>query len=630
MTETLSQEDVQKRIEEITGDFSKQQEIHALARRIHEYIKGNQWIEVDSAGFVHEIARDEEYFNDNREYRPRPSANVIFPIYRTYLAYLIKTRAHIRARPESTEDVMDLIGSRIGTRFVEYQYQTLMIEDKYLELCNTILKYGTGIGHDYWDKDVKENGFLVVPPSQFFPYPVGTTKWHQLRGCVWLRRVSTESLRMDYPDYEFAPDARFSDTQFLHPVDQEIVHSEETNLYDFWLLPSRGSPGCVARVASGNFLYGPGPFPYKEMKNRRGVFVLPFTPYFDNYLGDELFGFPTLGLVLDRQDDYNLGKSYLQQLQKFKPKLLVDHNSKVDPDAFVDTDARVLEYESRMGAQAPKYTAPPQYSPILVHEILSTPREMEHTVGFHDVTLRPSAEAIGSLQSGEGVKSLQAKDELRLVPALTWMLRGLVQDFEKLYALGRQYYNQNPEKLKNILGEMGEIDILTFKDIKLSPMKFTIEESTFNPYAEQVKQTKIAAVLPYGVINVQDPRERRKVLQYLDEKLADDFDVTTRDERRARVENMLMLKGEKAEVNLDDRDEVDLDVHNLIRKDFRFGKLAKKIRDAFDRHCDVHKKQLEEKFEMARAKMRQDQQPAQMPQPQPRQELQQPEPGGMA
>jgi hypothetical protein len=603
MDQTEEQKTILDRIEKATKNHTKQEAIHRRAVKIHEFIKNNQWINVDASGNVTEIGRDESYYEEHRDYRPRPVINIVFPIYRTYLAYLLKTRPKIQATPESYQDVMDILGSRVATKLMEYIYKTV-IREQYLDQCNQILKYGTSILHEFWNPELKEIEALAIPPTQIFPYPAGAKSWKDVRGLNWRRRVPTEVLQEDYPKKEIASDGDVSDLSHLSVLDTDYDSTPHTTVDDFWWLPRKSDPGTMARVAGSVFLWGPTKkYPY-DMTDRKGRVVLPFTPYHDNYLGDEFFGFPLLGLILQAQEDYNEGKSNLMQLRKIMPKLLIDRATKLDLDDFIDPDSKVLEYNGLRG-KAPHYTDYPQVSPILWQDLMKTPEETEHTAGFHDVTGR--SEPPGSIQSGLGIEKLQSKDELRLLPALEWQKRGLIMSFQKFYALAKKYPIQ---KLKDILGEMGEIDIITFENIKLSPMNFTIEEASFSPYAQQVRQQQIASILPYNVIRLEDPWERRKVLQYFDEQLADNLDVTSRDEKQARMENKLMLEGKTVEVNPDDADEVHIPSHNLIKKDFRFSQLKKEIQDEFNRHVNNHKLQGKEKFDQAIEARRQAQTPA--------------------
>lgn len=592
MAQTEEQK-ILERIDRATKNYSKQEAIHRRAVKIHEFIKNNQWINVDVAGNVTEIGRDESYYEEHRDYRPRPVINIVFPIYRTYLAYLLKTRPQIQATPGSYQDIMDILGARVATKLMEYIYKTV-IREQYMDQCNQILKYGTSVLHEFWNPELKEVDALAIPPSQIFPYPAGIKNWKNLRGLVWRYRVPTEILQEDYPDKEIVSDGSAADLGYLSALDSDYDNTPYTTVDDFWWLPRKNDHGTMSRVASGGvFLWGPTKkYPY-DITDRKGRVVLPFTPYHDNYLGDEFSGFPLLGLILQAQEDYNEGKSNLMQLRKIMPKLLIDKATKLDPDDFIDPDSKVLEYRGIAG-KSPHYTDYPQVSPILWQDLLKTPEEAEHTAGFHEVTGRSLPP--GSIQSGLGVEKLQSKDELRLLPALEWQKQGLIMSFQKFYALAKKYSTQ---KLKDILGEMGEIDIITFKDIKLSPMNFTIKEASFSPYAQQVRQQQIAAILPYNVIRLEDPWERRKVLQYFDEELADNLDVTSRDEKRARMENKLMLEGKTVEVNPDDADEIDIPCHNFIIKDFRFGSLKQEIQDEFNRHQNKHKVQGKEKFKQA-------------------------------
>ena len=252
-----------------------------------------------------------------------------------------------------------------------------------------------------------------------------------------------------------------------------------------------------------------------------------------------------------------------------------------------------LEYVGQAGAAIqPNWSSPPMTSPQLAAEVATTPQEVEHTSGFHGVTLR--GETIGSVQSGIGIRSLQEKDELRLIPALESFRLGLVETFDQLYCLVRQYYEKS--QIDAILGEMGELDILAMASIKEMPMKFRIQETTFSPFSAVARQQMITQVLQTGIFPIQDPRTRRKIMDYIDPAMAEDFDMTTNEERRARAENVRLLKLETVQIMNDDDDAVHIEALNLVIKDIRFIKLDMRIQRGFLAHKQQHLDQGMAKF----------------------------------
>jgi hypothetical protein len=363
-----------------------------------------------------------------------------------------------------------------------------------------------------------------------------------------------------------------------------------TVVNDYYRLPKGDDSGAFIRFAGKAVIQSIDKYPYKYNKDREGKFRLPFIMINDNKLTEELFGFATLGLLRKRQISYNEGKSRLAQLRQQIPKLLVDVNTKQRLEDVVDPDQGVHEYVGGSG-EVPRYTGPPIFSPALINDVVNMPREVEHLAGFHEVLLR--AESIGSVQSGRGIMALQQKDEMRLTPALESIRLGYIQVFEQLYALVRQYYKQS--QVKEILGEMGEIEIISFENVKLSPMTFNIEETSYSPYSNAYRAELLTQILPLGLINVQDPTQRRKVMQWINPQLAETFETTTAEERRARVENSRMLNRKAVTVLPDDDDAVHIDAHNIVIKDVRFRELDADIIKKFVTHVSEHKAQLEEK-----------------------------------
>jgi hypothetical protein len=69
------------------------------------------------------------------------------------------------------------------------------------------------------------------------------------------------------------------------------------------------------------------------------------------------------------------------------------------------------------------------------------------------------------------------------------------------------------------------------------------------------------------------------------------LDVTTREEQLAKMENKRMLEGEAVPINPDDEDDIHLESHNVIRKDFRFGRLEQNKKDNFEVHMQAHRTQ---------------------------------------
>lgn len=594
-------EDIQdkylKRIKDITKNTTEQMKLHQDALLTREFIKGNQWCYLNENGIINQIPVDMTYKKTpSATPRPREVVNLIFPIWRTYKSYLIRSRPRIVAKPEDPEEVFDLIGARVATKIMEYLYETLILRKKADQIFNHQLIYGTCFLHPIWNRETKKCELKIIPPTQIFPYPTSARSWSQVVGVVWKRSVVTELLNKQYKrtlETEFKPDSdAIDDLEYIDAAGIPAERKEKrTNLFDYWEIPYKGSDGVWIRMANNEILESKSKFPYKN-KDYEDKYQLPFVPIYDNKLDDSIYGFSTIGLLKARQMSYNKGKSRLAQLRELTPKLLIDVESKIHMDDMVDEDATVIEYSSAHNAEKPIYTSVPHINPILTQDIANMPQEIEHQSGFHQVLLR--SESIGSIQSGVGIRNLAEQDELRLAPALESLRMGFVKTFEQLYALVRQYYGD--EEIKKILGERGEIDILTLKEIPLNSMTFVIEETTFTPYSQAYKQNLMMQLLPMGLFNMADPKDRKNVYEYLDPTLAMNFSAVTLEERYVKVENKRMLEGEKVPVNPDDVDAVHIDGHNVFIKDVRFKDLSRTIQELFIIHQEEHRIQGQKKM----------------------------------
>lgn len=584
--------DIIAKLKEMTRDSTAQNKRYIEAKMNKEFVKGNQWIYLDMHDSIQEYEQDNEYYRIHRRYRPREKVNVITPIWGTYKAYLIRTMPRIIAKPEDPDEVFDLLGARVATKLMEYFYEALIVREMKDDIFDLMLLFGTSISHPFYNTITKFNDMKVLPPSQFFPYPIGETKWRNLLGACWQRSVPVKTMNAFYPKEEFSADRK--ETHLMPLKYKEERDEPGVTVYDYWELPSEKSGGMMVRLANDKILEYFDEFPYKN-KDFKGEYKLPFIPAFDKKTSDDLFGFSTIELIRQRQVSLNKAKSVLTEMREQKQKFCVDINSKQKMEDIVDPNSSVLEWQSGPGVERPFWTSPAQVSPGLYADVEKIASEMEHTAGLHEITLR--AVPPGSIQSGVGVQSLRETDELRLTPALESLRICFIKTFEQLYALTRQYYSAST--IKKILGEMGEIDIITFRDVKLSPMTFTVRESSFSPFAEAVRVEKVTRLINMGLIDIRDPHMRLKMVRYIDPEFAGEIDPITREETLQRWENVQMLKGKNIIPNPDDMDEVHLDAVNIIIKDINFSKLDSDIHENFLRHKKFHQDQLKDKVTQA-------------------------------
>jgi len=598
---------VLSRIQEITSERSKQQEMRNTATKISEFIANNQWIFLDDEGRVKDIPRDESYRKRHRKYRNRETVNIIFPLWKTFLAYLIKTTPQFKAQPQLPEDVADEIGAGVATVITSYMYEELVIKNLAQEIYGYLLQYGTTILHPRYNKVNGLIEMIPIPPSQIFVYPRGATSWRNVRGVCWERNVPVDLVKSKYPkEAKDLKGSSGSNLSSLAPERQRHESQENSSiLRDYWELPSEEHKGLMYVTADDKIMWHTDKYPYQNKDDKRREYVLPFFRLFDNWLPGSLWGFPTLNIALPRQQSLNIGKSKLADLISIFPKLVVDNVSNILLERMLDPDQTYIEFNSMGGrVKEPHFTSPALPSPALIREITEIPQEVEHSLGQHEVMVR--ARAPSSVHSGTAIESLKETDASRMTPTLECVRLGLTEAMNYVYFLVKDRYSR--AKIKNILGEMGELDIMAFYDTPLKPMNFTIEPTTFSPFAKRTRQTQVQNLLTQGLFPKDDPRAIREILNYFEPELAEKLDPDIKEMKLQRMENYRMLQGEKIEVNDDDKDEIHLEQMDRIVKNIRFTewqKNNKKKAENILAHKATHKKNNQRKAKEAMEMMKQ-------------------------
>ncbi len=575
-------EDILSRIKEATANTEVQERLHTQAQIINDYIKGNQWQQIHPInGNIVEIPYDE------RNPKERTIDNFFYPLWRTYKSILLRTMPRFKAEPVG-KDVMDEVGTEIAEIIVDYNHRTLILGEgqdemgasRLSRMINILLSYGAVILHPYFDPFKKELDVRFISPDQIFVYPPGITEWRDALGIVWERVVPIEVIKRQYPDLDLSTSNIPQHLQMKY----DTANKNLCVVKDYYERPYLNEKGLFIRtvnniVVEDNYIEK---YPYENGK-------LPFFICRENDVIDDLFGVPTLYLIVNRQLDHNKMESLITELAKRLPILLVRHDSKIDPKELVDTTRRVLEYLGEGGA--PQYTAPPPVSAALLNRNLTIPQRAEHTLGLHQVILR--AETIGSLQSGVAIQSLQEQDMARIYPLTENIIRCYEAFHSFCYDVMREKYST--KKIKEILGEKGELYYTAFKEIELRPMNFRIMGG-FSPESKVIEQQQAIQAAQYGAINFTNEREIRAFLKLTVPKIADEFTNEMKEEQLAHLENQRLLRGEKVVPGKYDKDEIHIEVIDEIIKHPLFSKLPEPIQLGFMAHRRVHEDKILDKL----------------------------------
>lgn len=590
---TKKHEKILAEVEEITSYNEIQLKLRTMATLINDFIENDQWKEFDARN---NVIRNIIVPKKKRKRKERTVANIIFPLWKTYKALVLMSIPKVTASPVD-EDVLDNFAAEAGEIIVRYIERLLLMKRKRDYMCNILFSYGGVVSHPFIrevgekKRKVLDNKFF--PPSQLFPYPHNATTWEDVIACDWQRMVPLDIVTADYPGFNFVgEDTKEELTPAKQDQDQESKTKDMLCLHDFYKKPVGTDQGSFVRIANNQVIDDEfiDEYPYEHGD-------IPYMLMNENHLGQGIFGFPSLYLILSRQVDFNKAESLLAELRKIIPKLLIREESKIHPKQLYDITQTIIEYLGEGGA--PQFTGPPPVNQALVQGVQTIPAQAEHTVGLHQVTLR--SESIGSLQSGVAIQSLQEQDTRRVFPLIYNLKNGYEEFYTQSYELIRQYYSV--DQIKSILGDKGVLHYMAYKKIKLSPLTFEITTDSLYPKSKAADQERAVQAAQYGAINMEDPYQRRQYLSILLPDMAEAFSKEVREEKLARWENTQMLAGKDVVPDDDDDDKIHTDVVNEIIKDPRFRELMtgkekeRQIAARFFAHRTLHSQRSKEKME---------------------------------
>ncbi len=577
--------DIQKNISEALSDTTRQITMAKVADLINKFLKNDQWWDIDPATkAITQITRPQR----KNKQRERVTANIMYPIWKTYKALIMQDIPHVSAIPEDPKDFKDLYAIDFAVKIVKYLIDTTLSNEQLLKICNILFSYGGVYLYSTVQRGRNGNQAVneIIPPNQIFPWPLGVTDLNNALGMAWARMVPVDILKEDHPNEDFGAS---STPDYLIDDNSEPGGRRLALVVDWYRKPTKNNPGCYSRTINSKltldfekaekFLTG-YPFDHNE---------LPFDYCAENDIYPDTYGFPSLELVLGQQVTYNMAESLLAELRKFLPKLLVPKQTGIEPrDVYSKLDD-VLEFFEGMGV--PHFIAPPQGSPGLYNSSAIS-QQAEHTLGLHGTTLR--GESIGSVQSGEGIKSLQKQDEARSSPLKMNLLILQQKYFRKAYSNIKQFYST--KQIKAILGDKAELYYRAFKTISLSPMTFKIDSDYLYPKNPMVDRQMAIQIAQYGGIDMKNPSERRAWLKMVAPQIASQIDADVLEENRARLENNMLFERDVVPDDLDN-DQVHIQVINEICKDPLFSGLDKMVKSRFQAHRRIHMDREKEKFE---------------------------------
>lgn len=599
------------------------------------FLLGNQKIRFDK--------KRGEWVIDYRvpSWRIRLQINRLLPIFMREFARLTSGPPYFDVLP-ATDDPEDQARAEISQKVLDYLWQegVLSIEEKREGLVWWALTTGTGILKVEWDPDAgveisapaeMENEVLgggpnasvktgdikvsVVSPFEFFvddryhdinqaPYVV---HYYTLQKSVfaqrWPDKVKEVSFSREAPWVRMyaermrglvSPDQEFPYIQNLVPT-----HDEDKLIvvFEIWEKPRDADdfPGRVTVATFDTVLERhEWPFNFSEY---------PFVIFRDFEVQNRFWGMSLLSQLVDPQRLYNrLRSSELMQLEYMaNPKLVHYPAGRINPEELNGRPGGLVRcfapgYEpkflERQGAHPAQFESMQQW-------IVS---DMEEISSQHEVSRGTTPR---NVESGLALSWLSQKDEMSVVPRIRRLNRALEDLARKLLRLFAQYV-EFPRLIK-VVGVNKEVEARMFVGSDLvgpDPMRdyfdVRVRPSSTMPTNKAAQKNEILAFMQAGILNPQNPHDRRYILRMLDLGDARDFYLEDRlDEARAKKEIEMLKNGQQVQAMPHENHMIHIDVFMRYMKTDEFYSLPPEDQQRFIDHVDQHNAYIQSAMEAA-------------------------------
>ena len=202
------------------------------------------------------------------------------------------------------------------------------------------------------------------------------------------------------------------------------------------------------------------------------------------------------------------------------------------------------------------------------------------------------AEMPPGTKSGIALNFLREQKEEDSTPRLRRWARCMSERKRKQLLLVQQHYRE-PRAIKLVgPGQQWQVHYWQGSDLA-GNTDVSIDPGTIIPRSPSVKTQLLFDAAEQGLVNLQDPLQKQKALDYLD--LTEFETEIGPDVRRALKENAEMDEGKPVEINENDNDEIHLLEHIPKIKDPGFDYLSPPARQAHLKHKAMHMQRLLQK-----------------------------------
>lgn len=552
------------------------------------FYSGRQWVYWDSTRHRIESAKLPEW-------RETLTTNLITPFIEQLVAKEVKNRPLWDCQP-ATGDEADINSARMCTRFLEYIWRELHMDDLYLRTKLWKRIAGKVFWKVVWDPTAGE---LVSAETD-----MGSVNFNlgqvAVELCDWRKIVADpacehvadaewvgyETIRtVDWvadhygvmvPVEDVSSDDALRDDQRIVGDDNEQKELDHhCKVLEYWERPSSKYPnGRLVVIATDQVLYA-GSIPYEDYK-------LPFVEFKDIIIPGRFWAQGSVEHMIPLQTALNKLDSQVEEIKKLmgKPRFLAPENSMITQPT--SKPGEVLQYRY-MGAE-PRPVQPPPIPAYYNTHRQNLIEALQTIAGIREISW---GEAPSGVRSGVALNILAERDDTRLGPKSQLDEQALAEAGAMILARVKQYYVE-PRQLR-VVGEDNEVEVVDFIGSNIRNVDVEVVAGSSLPQSKAAKQAFIMDLAQAQILNPQNPDEKRKILRYLEMGISEElFSEVQLDIKRAKSENRRMAQDMPMEPYPWDDHILHITEHNNYRKRRDFEQLSERSWQMFDEHVKKH------------------------------------------
>ncbi len=569
------------------------------------FMLGNQYSYIANNGAIKED--DKQYFWQEKEV-----FNHIAPIVETRISKISQNMPNITVLPASTdeEDVESAKLSKDILASVTNRLNLLDIEKTattWSEICGTCFykvvwntESGKMVAQDSNGKDIYEGDveIEVVSPFEIFPDNLSCERMEDINSIiqakamdveevkrVWGKAVEAESINAFTLDSNIGNIGGLGYNAHINTV-ANVELENHCVVLERYIKPTKELKNGRLTIVAGNKLLFDGELPY--VNGEQGQRILPFIKQVSNYMPGSFFGISVVDRLIPLQRAFNAVRN--RKHEYFNRAVM---NVLAVEDGSVDTDSLEIEGLSpgkvlvyRQGSRIPEIVQNPSLNINFEEEEERLLAEFKVVSGVSDMMTDSYAQYTN--MSGVALELLAEQDATRLATAIDSTRLAVKTAAKQVLRLYKQFAVL-PRLLK-IAGDSGQVQLYYWDQNEINSDDVVFDTSTDIGDSLGQRRTMLLDLIKQGLMFDENGKfsqsTKKRCLDLLGfGKWEEGVDLSALNIKRAKEENLQMLKNTKPELLSIDNHQIHIDEHSA----FVLCEINKRLKP---NHIEEHKKQL--------------------------------------